>query len=114
MNLIASRFALIQLESKEAAHDGAKRAARFAAAALCAVFAWALLLAGGIAFISEQLGWSWSLVAIGTAILHLIAGIIFSRPPKGSGGEAFRVTRAEFQKDRAWIENLQNPKKSND
>ncbi len=114
MALIAARFALIELELKDAAKQAAKRAALAAVACGCAVFAWALLLAGGVSLIAETNGWRWDAVAIGIAVLHLVVGIILACLAKPSASAAFPVTRAEFQKDREWIENLHKPKKSND
>ncbi len=114
MALIAARFALIELESKDAVKEAARRAALIAAACGCGVFAWVLLLAGGVSLIAETNGWPWNLVAIGTAILHLLAGIILASLAKPSASATFPVTRAEFQKDREWIENLHKTKKSND
>ena len=63
--------------------------------------------------ISESLDWPWNRVAVGAAILHLLAGIILVRLAKPSAATAFPVTRAEFQKDREWIENFPKTKKSN-
>lgn len=114
MDLIATRFALIELESKDAAKDGARRAALIAAACGCAVFAWALLLAGGIPLIAGLCGCPWSLVAIGAAILHLVVGFILISLAKPSAGASFPITRAEFQKDREWIQNFHTTKRSND
>ena len=114
MGLIAARVALIQLESKDATREGARRAALTAAACGAAVFAWALLLAGGISLISESAQCPWNLVAIAAAVVHLLAGIIFASMAKPSSATAFPVTRAEFQKDREWIENFHKTKKSND
>lgn len=114
MDLIATRFALIELESKDAAKDGARRAALIAAASGCALFAWALLLAGGIPLIAGACGCSWSLVALGAAVLHLVAGIILVSLAKPSAGASFPITRAEFQKDREWIQNFHTTRKSND
>ena len=114
MCLIAARFALIELESKDAAKHTARRAALIAAACGCAVFAWALLLAGGVSLIAETNGWPWYAVAIGAAVIHLLAGIILASLAKPSAIPAFPVTRAEFQKDREWIENFHQTKNSND
>ena len=114
MALIAARVALIQLESQAAAKEGGKRAALIAAACACAFFAWALLLAGGVSLVSKASGWPWDLVTIVTAVLHLVVGIILSKMAKPSAGAAFPITRAEFQKDREWIENFNKTKKSND
>ena len=114
MALIAARFALIQLESKIAAKEGAKRASFVAGACACAIFTWALVLAGGISLISEATGRPWNQITIGLAILHLLVGIILARLAKPSADTAFPITRAEFQKDREWIENFQKTEKSND
>jgi threonine/homoserine/homoserine lactone efflux protein len=113
MALIASRVALIRLEARQSAKSGASRAIRMAAAAFCLLFAWMLLLAGGIAALAACTDWPWHWVALATAALHLLlAGLLIitckAAPP------AFPATRAEFQKDREWIENFQkNPKSSN-
>ena len=114
MALIAARFALIEFESKDAAKHAAKRIAMVAAAGICGIFAWVLLLAGGISLIAQITGCRWYLVTIGAALLHLIAGVIFASMAKPSAPSAFPVTRAEFQKDREWIENFHKAKKSND
>ena len=70
MDLIAARFALIELESKDAAKQSAKRAALIAAACICGIFAWVLLLAGGISLIAETNGWPWYAVAIAAAAIY--------------------------------------------
>lgn len=114
MTLIASRAALIQLESKDAIESSVKRASFVAAACGCAVFAWALFLAGGVSLISETAEISWKWVALGMALVHLLAAFILARLAKPSEASCFPVTRSEFQKDREWIENFQEATKSND
>jgi hypothetical protein len=106
MSLIASRIALIQLESKGAGKEAAKRASLIGGAVGCLFFTWALLLAGGVVAIAEATNYPWHWIAMGAALLHRLA-----RP---SGKPAFPITRAEFQKDREWIETFQTTKKSND
>lgn len=112
MALVASRLELIRLESKEAAGGFAKRAGFLAAAFGLIFFAWTLLLAGGVALIAQSTGLPWSWVAIGAAVAHLLGAIIFAKLASPRSSPAFPVTRAEFQKDREWIENLQHPTKS--
>jgi threonine/homoserine/homoserine lactone efflux protein len=113
MALIASRVALIRLEAGQSAKSGASRAIRMAAAAFCLLFAWMLLLAGGIAALSACTGWAWHWVALATAALHLVLAWILIISCKGAP-PAFPATRAEFQKDREWIQNFQQkPKSSN-
>lgn len=112
LNLISSRVALIQLESKDAARDAAARLARLVALVICVFFTWALALAGGTAALAKATGWPWFGIAFGFALLHLIAAAILAKSAKSPSGPAFPVTRAEFQKDREWIENFQTTRKS--
>lgn len=114
MGLIASRVALIQLESQEVARDGAKRAVVLLAVVGLIFFGWTLLLAGGVALLAAALGWPWSWVALGMALLHLLLAAIFAKLAKPSKKPTFPFTRAEFQKDREWIENFQKTNRSND
>lgn len=111
--LVAARGALIELEFKLAAQAGARRAVCLGAVAGCLFFMWALLLAGGIAMLADASGWPWAWIAIGTAALHLVAAFGFALAAKPATTPAFPVTRAEFHKDREWIENLQTPPTSN-
>lgn len=106
--LIASRLEIIQLEMRQAAREGARTVAAIVAAALCAFFTWALVLAGGIAYIAQATQWPWPLIALIAASLHLMAGFVLLRAAKASKAPSFPVTRSEFQKDREWIESLQN------
>ncbi len=114
MSLIASRVTLIQLESNDATRHGAKRLAYLIATTFCVVFAWALLIAGLVALLSATRGWPWYGVSIGAGVLHLLVGFLLARQAKPSEAKCFPITRAEFQKDREWIENFQQTKKSND
>ncbi len=114
MALVAARLALIELESKEAAQAAGRRTALIGTACACVFFTWALLLAAGVSMISRASGWPWDVVAAGLAVLHLLVGIILAQSAKSSGNPAFPVTRAEFKKDREWIENFNKDKKSSD
>ena len=113
LTLVATRLALIELELKQAAASGARRASGWVAAVACLFFTWLLLLAGGIALIAEATDWPWSLVALAGAALHLVAAIGFAWSARTPAAPAFPVTRAEFHKDREWIETLQQTPKSN-
>lgn len=112
--LVAARVALIELEIRQAAQAGARRALCVGAVAGCLFFMWALLLAGGIAIVADSSGWPWHWIAIGTAALHMLAAFGFAHAARRAATPAFPVTRAEFHKDREWIENLQPTPKSND
>ena len=113
LTLVASRISLIQLESRQVAKDGARRIARMIAVVICLFFFWALALAGGIAALAANTGWPWFWIAITAAIVHLGVAMLLVLAAKSSSSPAFPVTRAEFQKDREWIENFQKKPKSN-
>ncbi len=115
MSLIASRVALIQLESKEAARGSVRSAAFMLAACGCVFFSWALILAGGTSCIAILAGWPWRYVAMGISAIHLLAALLMARLAiRASPSASFPITRAEFQKDREWIENFQKNPRSND
>ena len=105
MSLVASRITLIQLESKDAARGIVRSAALILAACGCVFFSWALVLAGGISLVAQLANWPWNYVALAVATVHLLAGLIMARLAiKSPRGAMFPITRAEFQKDREWIE----------
>lgn len=114
LNLIAARVALIQHESKDAARDAAGRAARLIALVICVFFTWALFLAGTVALLAKLTAWPWFAFAFILAALHLIAALILAKSAKAPASPSFPVTRAEFQKDREWIQNFQSSRKSQD
>jgi uncharacterized membrane protein YqjE len=114
VDLLSSRIALIQLEFQQAAGSGIKRGALFAAAALLALLAWITLVAGTIGAISASAGWPWYWVTLSAGGIHLLIALILILIAKKPGPATFEVTRAEFQKDRAWLANFQSPSKSND
>ncbi|MEI8038107.1 MAG: phage holin family protein [Verrucomicrobiota bacterium] len=111
LTLVAARLALIELELKQATAAGARRASSLIAGLACLGLAWALLLAGGIALIAQASGWPWAWVAVAGAALHLLAALGFARAARTPAAPAFPVTRAEFHKDREWIETLQQTPK---
>jgi cobalamin biosynthesis protein CobD/CbiB len=114
ITLLASRVSLMQIEARETARRGARRMAGVIAAVICLFFTWALLLAGGIALVSSMAGWPWHWLAIAAAGLHFSAALLLLKRGSVQATEpAFPLTRAEFQKDREWIENLQKKPKSN-
>lgn len=112
LTLISSRVTLIQLESKDAARDAGRRAVRMAVVVFCAFFSWALLLAGGIPALARLTGCPWYGVALTLAALHLLVAAVCAKAARTPAAPAFPVTRAEFQKDREWIENFQKTPKS--
>jgi uncharacterized membrane protein YqjE len=114
LTLISARVTLIELESADAAKAGARRAMLLAASVLCVLFTWALLLAGGVAATSSITGCPWHWIALAAAAIHLAAAIFLGKLAKSQSQPNFPITRAEFKKDRKWIENFRKTRKSND
>ena len=110
--IISTRADLIRLEAKDAARQGSNKVARIIAAVLCITFGWSLLLAGGIGALSHLAGWPWFWTALAIGAMHIVGAVILLRKSSGHA-PLFPVTRAEFQRDREWIENLQKHPKSN-
>ncbi len=103
--LVASRIALIQLEARASARQAALRVAQIAAAALCLLFTWILLIAGAIGALAAATQWPWHWLAIAAAVMHLIAALaLFVR--RKPNEPSFPLTRAEFEKDRQWLDTL--------
>ena len=112
--LVSARLALIQIESTAAARQAGRLAGTLAAGALAAFFAWALVLAGGIAALAAATAWPWHWIALAAAAMHALAAAICLLHARSAASPAFPITRAEFQKDREWLETLKTPRKSND
>jgi uncharacterized membrane protein YqjE len=110
--IVSTRAELIRLEANDAARQGSNKAARIIAAVLCITFGWSLLLAGSIGALSHLAGWPWFWTALAIGAIHIVGALILLRKSSGRT-PLFPVTRAEFQRDREWIENLQKHPKSN-
>ena len=113
LTIASSRAELIRLEAKDAARMGSNKAARVIASILCITFGWSLLLAGGIGALSQLAGWPWFWTTLAIGTIHIIVATILLRKSSGATSPLFPVTRADFQRDREWIENLQKNTKSN-
>jgi cytochrome bd-type quinol oxidase subunit 2 len=103
--LVSSRIELIRLEARASARQSALRVAKIAAAALCLLFTWILLVAGGIGALAAATGWPWHWLAIAAALIHLIAAFALVAR-RHTTEPSFPLTRAEFEKDRQWLETL--------
>ncbi len=114
LSLVAARVALIELEAKNAARLGVTRIACWVALVICLFFMWALLLVAAIAAITAASDCRWWLVTLAGSALHLVAAILLARSVRAAAPPMFPVTRAEFHRDRQWIENLQQSPKSSD
>ncbi len=115
-DFLSARAELLSIEGKEAAGLLSKRLARFAIGILFLIFAYFLILAGGVHFLgifmSEKLtgpfaGWAGAALII--SVLHLILAIIFiSKARSRSERPLFELTRSEWQKDQQWLSQKSN------
>lgn len=112
MTLIASRFALVEIESRALVRAAATRLLQCVVAIVCGFLGWALLLTGAIALLARTQGWPWPWLVVGAAGMHLLAAVVLLKRAARPAAPAFSATRAEFQKDRAWIETFQKTPKS--
>lgn len=81
-----------------------------AGAAFAALLFWVLLLTATTGIIHMLVGFAWYWTCLILAVIHLLAGIALLRAARTPGRPAFQHTIAEFQKDREWLQNLQNRK----
>lgn len=112
MALVTARLALVEFEGQRAARLGIRRVVCGVALGVCLVFMWALLLAGGIAWIAASLDQPWWQIALAASGVHLLAAMVLARALQAAVPPLFPVTRAEFHRDREWIENLHKSPKS--
>ena len=111
VELVTSRIALIRLESQGMVQQGVRTAAAGVVAVLAMLFAWALVLVGGIGALAVAAHWPWYWIALAVALLHVGAAGLCVMRIKAAQAPAFPVTRNEFQKDREWLLNLKSPRK---
>lgn len=109
---LRARLELIRFEANAA---GRQLGARIGFVALIAgggFFAWCLLLAGLIGWISAvQPDWPWHYSALIAAGLHLLLALLALRGLTRPGPATFPLTRSELAKDREWLNQLQHPNK---
>lgn len=110
--MVSSRIGLLRLEAADLARVSVRKIVFALAAAVSALFTWALVVSGAIGLIVRFTSWPWSYVVLGAAAVHLLAALAFVQALRGPAPPAFPLTREEFKKDRAWLETLQK-KKSN-
>ncbi len=103
-----SRAALLATESKTAL-------VQFLVAALCLLlailffaFGYIFLLATAVVAIAHMANVSWLWIALAAAGLHFVIALVFMLVAgTGIKRPLFRGTRAELQKDREWLKNLE-------
>jgi uncharacterized membrane protein YqjE len=111
VGLVASRAAIASLEAKEATAFFTGKLVSFLIALVCLVGVWALTLAGAIGGIAAVTEWEWYHIAFAAAGVHFLIVLVALMIAKAKRPAPFPVTRAEFEKDREWLNQL---KKTND
>lgn len=106
--LVSSRLEMIRIEAKAASSDAARNVAFLAAGLFALLSAWVLVVSAAIAAIAANTSWEWFHVAFAFAGAHLIIGVILLLLLKSGKKVGFPVTRAEFQKDREWLNRLKS------
>jgi uncharacterized membrane protein YgcG len=102
----ATRIALIQIEARDAAQTAARKTAHAVTLAIVSLSAWLCLLAAAIGAFHHFAKRPWWEGALLLAILHLIIALRLAALLKRPAPPAFPITRAEFEKDRLWMQNL--------
>ena len=104
--LISSRISIIQAEAKEAAGSAIGKVVLLTIAAACVVLAWLLIVAGIIGVIVVTSSWQWYQAAFAVAGGHLLVAAIAFLLSRSKSADSFPLTRAEFEKDREWLNQL--------
>lgn len=103
-----SRAALLATESKTALFQFLVAAVCLVAAVLFFAFGYIFLLGSAVVAIAHMANVSWIWIALAAAGLHfVIALILLVFAATGIKRPVFTATRAELQKDREWLKNLE-------
>ena len=104
--LVTTRVGIIRAELHEATSGWIKKLTLLILGGLFLLFAWACLIAGGVAAIAVAYGWAWYWVALAVGGAHLLFALIFVLISQSHQVESFHATKVEFKKDHAWLETL--------
>jgi len=106
--LVLSRVEMIRIEAKAASAGAVGRITLLIVGLFGFLSAWVLALAASIGAIAAATSWEWYHVAFASAGAHFLIGAILLFILKSWKKETFPVTRAEFEKDREWLNRLKN------
>ncbi len=120
---LRAKAELANIEAKEAANEGIKRATLGALLAFVGLFSYILLLAtligvgselleGKLSSVEEIFG-TWPIVTFGLFLVHLLFVFIFLDKLKtASKYVLFSHTKAEIEKDKQWLQQIKPNKES--
>lgn len=106
----ASRIALIRLESREASQVAVRKTRQAVLASGFALIAWTCLTAGAIGCLHHFTHCPWWVAALAFALFYGIAALVCLNKLKEKSAPLYPVTKAEFEKDRLWMQSLKTPK----
>lgn len=102
----ATRLELIQLEARIFGQATARKTALALVLAVASLVAWLCLLAGLVGVLHHFTCWPWWSFALGFGLVHVLIAWRLAAVLKRPNPPAFPITRAEFQKDRLWMQRL--------
>lgn len=105
----ASRIELIRLESRDAARTAAKKTREAVILTIAAALGWLCVVAGLIGALDYFTPYPWWSGALLVGLIHALMAVRFAFLLKRPSAPAFPLTRAEFQKDRLWMQSLKKP-----
>ena len=104
---VETRAALLAVESKAMLLQLAAVIAFALAALIAAVFGYIFILASLIAGIANRSGVSWTWIALGAGLLHVILAVVCVLLAKARlTGRLYPETRAELKRDQQWLKSL--------
>jgi uncharacterized membrane protein YqjE len=106
--LISTKLKILAIESKVATWGILRTVVLISTVVVLLLFTWVPLMAGLIGILVEQTGLTWFYAAFAIAGVHFFPAIILALVAKSTPPALFEHTKAEFQKDRAWLHQLKN------
>ena len=106
--LVSSRLEIIRIEAKSASSAAIGKIVLLAVAVFALLSAWVLALAAAVAAIAASSSWEWFHVAFAFAGGHFVVAVVLLLLARSGRKVDFPVTRAEFEKDREWLNRLKS------
>ena len=104
---VETRAALLAVESKAMLLQLAAVVAFALAALIAVIFGYVFILASLIFGIAHRTGVSWTWVALGAGLLHIILAVVCVLLAKSKlTGRLYPDTRAELKRDQQWLKSL--------
>ena len=104
---VETRAALLAVESKAMLLQLVAVVAFALAALIAIVFGYIFILASLIAGIAHGTGISWTWIALGAGLLHLVLAVVCVLLAKAKlTGRLYPETRAELKRDQQWLKSL--------